>query len=73
MAFCRCAWLIHAGIWQLRGKPWLLVPGAVTGNPNGFLAGPEQKEEDVLIPSLKGILWQKLQPGAGMEMELLLF
>lgn len=66
VAFCKCAWIIHAGIWQSRGKSWLLVPGAVTGKPKGFLAGPEQREEDVFTLSLKGISCQKLQPGAGM-------
>lgn len=66
MAFCKCAWLIHAGIWQFRVKSCLLVPGAVTGDLKGFLAGPEQREEDVLIPSLQRISWQQLQPGAGL-------
>lgn len=39
---------------------------AVTGDLKGFLAGPEQREEDTLIPSLQRISWQQLQPGAGL-------
>lgn len=54
VAFCKCAWLICAGIWQFRGKSWLLVPGA----------GPEQGEEDHSL--IKRDFMEQLQPGASV-------